>query len=99
MTGLENGWEIYCPIDDEGKYVDDGRVPAELVGTSVLEENGKNLANIKVLKIIEENGSLLKISKIKHQYPHCWRSKTPVIFRLWTSGLYRWIKTALGRRR
>ncbi len=81
MTGLENGWEIYCPIDDEGKYVDDGRVPAELVGTSVLEENGKNLANIKVLKIIEENGSLLKISKIKHQYPHCWRSKTPVIFR------------------
>ena len=81
LTGLENGWEIYCPIDDDGKYVDDGRVPGELVGTSVLEENGKNLANIKVLQIIEANGSLLKLAKISHQYPHCWRSKTPVIFR------------------
>ena len=81
LTGLENGWEIYCPLDDDGKYVDDGRVPKELVGTSVLEENGKNLANIKVLQIIEANGSLLKLSKVAHQYPHCWRSKTPVIFR------------------
>lgn len=81
LTGLENGWEIYCPLDDEGKYVDDGRVPQELVGTSVLEEKGKNLANIKVLQIIEGNGSLLKLAKIAHQYPHCWRSKTPVIFR------------------
>ena len=81
LTGLENGWEIYCPLDDDGRYVDDGQVPRELVGTSVLEENGKNLANIKVLQIIEANGSLLKLSKIEHQYPHCWRSKTPVIFR------------------
>ncbi|MBR6388883.1 MAG: isoleucine--tRNA ligase [Opitutales bacterium] len=81
LTGLENGWEIYCPLDDDGKYIDDGQVPRELVGTSVLEENGKNLANIKVLQIIEANGSLLKLSKIEHQYPHCWRSKTPVIFR------------------
>ncbi len=81
QTGLENGWEIYCPIDDAGRYVDDGRVPAELVGVSVLEQNGKNQANAKVLQIIEDNGSLLKVAKISHQYPHCWRSKTPVIFR------------------
>jgi len=81
QTGLENGLPVYCPLDDEGKYVKDEYMPEALVGVSVLEEKGKNLANIKVLEIIKENGALLKLSKISHQYPHCWRSKTPVIFR------------------
>ena len=26
-------------------------------------------------------GNLLKVEKIKHSYPHCWRHKTPIIFR------------------
>lgn len=82
QVGLENGLEIYSPIDDEGKYIEDGQVPTELVGVSVLENSdGKSDANEKVLAIITANGSLLKSAKISHQYPHCWRSKTPVIFR------------------
>lgn len=82
QVGLEHGLEIYSPIDDAGKYVDDGQIPAELVGLSVLEKpDGKSEANEKVLEIIKANGSLLKASKVAHQYPHCWRSKTPVIFR------------------
>lgn len=82
QVGLDNGLEIYSPIGDDGKYADDGRVPAELVGLSVLENSsGKSQANEKVLEIISSNGSLLKSAEIVHQYPHCWRSKTPVIFR------------------
>ncbi len=82
QVGLDNGLDIYSPLDDEGKYVDDGQVPAELVGVSVLENSeGKSEANAKVLEIIKNNGSLLKSARISHQYPHCWRSKTPVIFR------------------
>lgn len=82
QVGLEHGLDIYSPLDDEGKYVDDGQIPAELVGISVLENSeGKSAANEKVLEIITNNGSLLKSAKISHQYPHCWRSKTPVIFR------------------
>lgn len=81
QAGLANGLEVYCPLDDDGAYVDDGQIPADLVGVSVLEVNGKSVANIKVLEKIEANGSLLKMKKITHQYPHCWRSKTPVIFR------------------
>ena len=38
LTGLNNGLEIYCPVDDNGCYLDDGQVPAELVGLSVLDE-------------------------------------------------------------
>ena len=82
QVGLEHGLDIYCPLDDEGKYVDDGQIPAELVGISVLEnEGGRSAANGAVLDLLNNKGALLKIEKIAHQYPHCWRSKTPVIFR------------------
>ncbi len=81
QTCLRYGIEIYCPVNDEGVYVDDGRVPAALVGVSVLDVDGKCAANSAVLKLLEASGTLLKKSKIEHQYPHCWRSKTPVIFR------------------
>lgn len=82
QVGLENGLDIYSPINDEGCYVDDGMVPAELVGLSVLEdENGRSQATGKVLELLERNGALLHSARISHQYPHCWRSKTPVIFR------------------
>ncbi|WP_106388895.1 isoleucine--tRNA ligase, partial [Haemophilus influenzae] len=30
---------------------------------------------------LQEVGNLLKVEKIKHSYPHCWRHKTPIIFR------------------
>jgi isoleucyl-tRNA synthetase len=82
---------IYCPLDDKGHYVDDGRVPAELVGVSVLEgKPGKCPANDKVLEILTARGALLANTPYSHQYPHCWRSKTPVVFRAmdqWFIGL------------
>lgn len=81
QTCLRYGIEIYCPVNDDGVYVNDGRVPAPLVGVSVLDVNGKCPANVEVLKLLEASGKLLKTSRIEHQYPHCWRSKTPVIFR------------------
>ncbi|MDR0536259.1 MAG: isoleucine--tRNA ligase [Puniceicoccales bacterium] len=82
QTGLRCGLEIYCPVNDEGAYVDDGRVPRNLAGLSVLESaDGKCPANIAVLQILREKGALLQLKTIQHQYPHCWRSKTPVIFR------------------
>ena len=83
VTGIKNGLDVYCPIDDNGCYVDDGQVPSELVGLSVLEaKDGKpSPANLGVLKILANNNSLVAKKKIHHSYPHCWRSKTPVIFR------------------
>jgi isoleucyl-tRNA synthetase len=81
QTGLKYGLEIYCPINDDGCYENDGQIPEDLVGKSVLEIKGKNPANIAVLELLKEKNALLKLKRIKHQYPHCWRSKTPVIFR------------------
>jgi isoleucyl-tRNA synthetase len=82
---------IYCPLDDKGRYVNDGRVPAELVGVSVLEKRPRECpANDKVLELLQARGALLANKPYRHQYPFCWRSKTPVVFRAmdqWFIGL------------
>ena len=92
QTGLRVGLEAYCPVQDDGTYADDGRVPRELVGLSVLETDGKCPANGAVLALLEARGKLVARAPLVHSYPHCWRSKTPVIFRAldqWFIGLDR----------
>jgi len=99
QVGLDYKLDIYSPLDDNGCYVDDGQIPAELVGLSVLEnESGRSAANGKVLEILDRCGALLKIAKISHQYPHCWRSKTPVIFRAMDQWFVALDKDGLRRR-
>jgi isoleucyl-tRNA synthetase len=87
LTGLKYGIEVYCPVGDNGRYVDDGRVPADLVGLSTLEtvedleKKRTSPANVAVLKKLASVGALLAKQNLTHSYPHCWRSKTPIIFR------------------
>ncbi len=87
QTGLKYGLEVYCPVGDDGRYLDDGRVPADLVGLSALETvedlaaKKPSPANLGVLKKLAEANALLAKAKYPHSYPHCWRSKTPIIFR------------------
>lgn len=81
QTGLKYGLEIYCPVKDDGTYEDDGQIPQSLVGVSVLEQEGRCPANLKVLSLLSEAGALVHKESFQHSYPHCWRSKTPVIFR------------------
>jgi isoleucyl-tRNA synthetase len=87
LTGLNNQLDIYCPVSDDGRYLDDGQVSAELVGLTTLESvedlaaKRPSPANIGVLKLLAANGALLAKKKYVHSYPHCWRSKTPIIFR------------------
>tara|TARA_B110000305_G_scaffold236674_1_gene298488 strand:+ start:10042 stop:12873 length:2832 start_codon:yes stop_codon:yes gene_type:complete len=87
ITGLNYKLDIYCPVGDDGKYLDDGQVPADLVGLTTLEtvEDLKakkpSTANIGVLRMLAAAGALLAKKKYLHSYPHCWRSKTPIIFR------------------
>ena len=87
QTGLKYKLEIYCPVGDDGRYLDDGRVPAELVGLTTLEtvedleKKRTSPANIGVLKKLDAAGALFAKERYTHSYPHCWRSKTPIIFR------------------
>ncbi|HLP24879.1 MAG TPA: isoleucine--tRNA ligase, partial [Acidobacteriota bacterium] len=87
QTGLKYGLPIYCPVGDDGRYIDDGQVPADLVGLTTLESvedlaaKKTSPANIAVLKKLDAAGALLAKQRYEHQYPHCWRSKTPIVFR------------------
>jgi isoleucyl-tRNA synthetase len=87
LTGLKYKLEIYCPVGADGRYLDDGRIPADLVGLSTLESvedlaaKKTSTANIGILKKLAAAGALLAKKNLTHSYPHCWRSKTPIIFR------------------
>ena len=67
------GLEPYCPVDEKG-YMMKGT--GEGIEGLFYEQ-----ANDAVLKIISENGSLLKHSTFTHSYPHDWRTGKPLIFR------------------
>jgi isoleucyl-tRNA synthetase len=65
--------------------MDDGRFRADLPffgGKAILKPNGKEgNANTAVIEKLAEVGGLLARGKIKHSYPHSWRSKAPIIYR------------------
>lgn len=60
------------PVGDDGCYT---KTTPLLAGLHV------NKANDKVIEILTEKKSLLRLDKVRHSYPHCWRHKTPLIFR------------------
>jgi isoleucyl-tRNA synthetase len=87
QLGLKVGLPIYCPVDDEGRLAfttdlpREQQMPESLVGKSTLAKAGKSEANEAVLALLTEKEALLKREDYSHSYPHCWRSKTPIIFR------------------
>jgi isoleucyl-tRNA synthetase len=72
IAGLKYGLEVANPVGGDGKFYDD----TPLVGGQSIWAGNKT-----VLATLTENGRLLAEEKILHSYPHCWRHKTPIIFR------------------
>jgi len=85
--GSRNSLPIYSPVNDDGALAHtndlpvEQQMPAEMLGKSILEKHGKSDANEAVLHELRVRHALLKQENYHHSYPHCWRSKTPVIFR------------------
>ena len=73
VSGQRYGLAVYSPVMDDGRY--DDSVPEWLRGRNVLEVDG--LVNGHLAEI----GLLFAKGQIVHSYPHCWRSRGPVIFR------------------
>ena len=65
------------PVGDDGKFISTTPAAGEtaLAGLFVWK------ANDVVVEALKAGGHLLHIEKIQHSYPHCWRHKTPIIFR------------------
>lgn len=71
-VGMQYGLEVANPVGPNGVYVE---------GTELFEGQHIFKANANVVEVLAENNALLKQVNMEHSYPHCWRHKTPIIFR------------------
>ncbi|MGL5584145.1 MAG: isoleucine--tRNA ligase, partial [Plesiomonas sp.] len=72
VVGQKYHLEVANPVAPDGTYLPETPLFA---GQSVFK------ANDAVLEVLRERGALLHFEKFLHSYPHCWRHKTPIIFR------------------
>jgi len=72
VVGARYKLPVENPVDDDGRFY--AKTPL-FGGLTVWK------ANDAVIEILTANDRLLHHEKIKHSYPHCWRHKTPIIFR------------------
>ena len=72
LVGQKYGLEVYNPVGDNGVYKDDTPLFA---GQHVFK------ANEPIVDKLREVGNLMHAESYNHSYPHCWRHKTPIIFR------------------
>ena len=65
------------PVDGRGVYLPStpSAEGVELAGLHIWK------ANDAIVELLRGNGHLLALAKLNHSYPHCWRHKTPVVFR------------------
>ncbi|EKO3558813.1 isoleucine--tRNA ligase [Vibrio metschnikovii] len=71
-VGQKYGLEVANPVGSNGVYLSDTELFA---GQHVFK------ANDAVVEVLKEKGALLHHHAYEHSYPHCWRHKTPIIFR------------------
>jgi isoleucyl-tRNA synthetase len=74
FLGMQHGLQPFSPVDDRGCLTAEAGVP-ELTGQYVFK------ANPIVIEILKTKGAFWAQEEYVHDYPHCWRSKTPIVFR------------------
>jgi isoleucyl-tRNA synthetase len=72
IVGLKYNLPIDNPVGGNGCFLPD---------TPLFAGESVHKANPHVLEVLKDNGALLCEEKLRHSYPHCWRHKTPIIFR------------------
>jgi isoleucyl-tRNA synthetase len=76
VVGREHGLEIFAPVDEHGRFTAEVEV-GKLAAGDVFKSNPLIVADLA------ERGLLLNKpgEKLRHQYPHCWRCHSPIVFR------------------
>ncbi|WP_026377020.1 isoleucine--tRNA ligase [Aestuariibacter salexigens] len=71
-VGQKYGIEVANPVGANGVYMD---------GTPLFAGEHVFKANAHIIDVLQEHGALVHHHAYEHSYPHCWRHKTPIIFR------------------
>jgi len=69
---LKEGFPIVCPVDAEGRFTEE--VP-DWAGRFVKDADGE------IMERLKREGKIVRRERIKHNYPHCWRCDSALIFR------------------
>jgi isoleucyl-tRNA synthetase len=74
------GIAVVCPVDDSGRFT-----------SEVTDYAGQNVfdANANVIRDLKARGVLFKHERYRHNYPHCWRTDTPLIYKALSSWFLR----------
>lgn len=67
-----NSIKIVCPVDAQGKFTAE---VSDFMGLNVFDANDEIIKKLKTL------GSWLRTEQYMHNYPHCWRTDTPLIYK------------------
>lgn len=72
-----NGIPTLCPVDEGGKFT------SEMFDIGELSIKGRQVfdTNDDIIKYLKSTGAWLKTEQYLHNYPHCWRTDTPLIYR------------------
>jgi len=71
-VGQKYGLPVLTPVDAVGRFTDEA---GKFAGRRVFD------ANEAIVDEVRERGALLHVERMQHPYPHCWRCKSPLIFR------------------
>ena len=71
-VGEAAGIVLVCPVDDQGRFTNE---VADWAGENVFDANPKVAAHLK------EQGAVVRHDTYDHNYPHCWRTDTPIIYK------------------
>lgn len=72
----KHGLPVFVPVDHQGKFTAEVR---DYQGLQVFD------ANKEIIKTLKDQGVLIRHDAITHNYPHCWRTDTPIIYRAMNS--------------
>ncbi|WP_435163792.1 isoleucine--tRNA ligase [Falsirhodobacter sp. 1013] len=97
QVGLKFGLPMTYNVEPDGSY----RADLPLFGGQhiILPDGKEGPANVSNIKALAGAGALLAKGKVKHSYPHSWRSKAPLIFRntpQWFAGIDRPLDDGMG---
>jgi isoleucyl-tRNA synthetase len=70
---VDEGLPAFSPLNEEGRYTDEA---GAFTGKYVFD------ANAEIIEILRGKGTLLVETTIEHEYAHCWRCKTPLVYRV-----------------
>lgn len=72
VVGQRYGLPVENPVGPDGCF---------LPGTPFFAGENVHQANAHVVDVLKEQAALVLVEKYQHSYPHCWRHKTPILFR------------------